>query len=267
MNHTANPGASRKVYEKPSDWTLMSPIFSSHIKRIGVLRTFAGGLPMYTCIPALVVLHLTSVVLAYQWLITPLLKTPKVRWRDYVIIDRHRIEGMNFFDKFNCMFCGYANGLTTMANVEIDHFSKVNLSELSWWRKALASLLIIPFLPLVIFFELNFQIIYNVLVATPLGMHRISMDAAQRILSAEKYANQYPLFARVPTYMAKSVVFRFAMGLEQIESSWCPLKHLERREGVVYPSHHDKFFGPGQLEEMREVLSTRGTVSDRLPKY
>lgn len=262
-----NTATERKVYEKPTDWTLMSPIFSSHIKRIGVLRTFAGGLPMYTCIPALVVMHLTTCVLAYQWLVKPLFKLPKVRFRDYVIIDRQRIEGMNFFDKFNCMFCGYANGLTTMANIEIDHFAKADLSEVSGVRKLLASLLLIPFVPLLLFFELNFQVIYNLLVSTPLGMHRISMDEAQKILSKEKYAEQYPLFARIPTLAAKSVVFRFAMALEQIESSWCPLKHLERREGVVYPNHHDKFFGPGQLEEMREVLSTVGTVSDRLPKY
>lgn len=262
-----NTATERKVYEKPTDWTLMSPIFSSHIKRIGILRTFAGGLPMYTCIPALVVLHLTACVLAYQWLITPLMRTKKVRFRDYVIIDRHRIEGMNFFDKFNCMFCGYANGLTTLANVEIDNFSKVDLNALPLWRKVLASLLIIPFVPLLAFFELNFQIIYNVLVSTPLGMHRISMNEANQVLEKEQYAKQYPAFARIPTLMAKSVVFRFSMGLEQIESSWCPLKHLERREGVVYPSHHSRFFGPHQLEEMRQVLSTKGTVSNRLPKY
>lgn len=262
-----NTVAERKVYEKPTDWTLMSPIFSSHIKRIGILRTFAGGLPMYTCIPALVILHLTTCVLAYQWLIAPLLKTRKVRFRDYVIIDRHRIEGMNFFDKFNCMFCGYANGLTTLANVEIDSVSKADLAALPFWRKALATLLMIPFVPLVIFFELNFQIIYNLLVSTPLGMHRISMKEANQVLENDGYAKQYPLLTRIPALMAKSVLFRFSMGLEQIESSWCPLKHLELREGVVYPSHHSKFFGPHQLEEMRQVLSTRGTVSDRLPKY
>lgn len=262
-----NTATQRKVYEKPTDWTLMSPIFSSHLKRIGFVRTFAGGLSMYTCIPALVILHLTSCVLAYQWLITPLLRTPKVRLRDYVIIDRHRIEGINWFDSFNCMFCGYANGLTTLANVEIDHLSQLDLADLPFWRKALASLIVLPFLPLVLFFELNFQVIYNIMVSRPLGMHRISMSEANQVLRNENYANQYPSFARLATRMAKSTVFRFSMALEQIESSWCPLKHLENREGVVYPSHHEKFFGPHQLEEMREVLLTRGTPSDRLPKY
>ncbi|MFY9178617.1 MAG: hypothetical protein WAO12_02420 [Venatoribacter sp.] len=262
-----NTAPQRQVYEKPTDWTLMSPIFSSHIKRIGWIRTFAGGLPMYTCIPALVVLHLTTCVLGYQWLLRPLFKLPKVYWSDYVIIDRHRIEGMNWFDHFNCMFCGYANGLTTMANVEIDNLAKVNLEELSLTRKLLALLLVIPFVPLIIFFEVSIQIIYNILVSRPLGMHRTSIDEAHQVLMQDKYAEQFPPASRFPVLAVKSMVFRFAMALEQIESSFCPLKHLETREGVVYPSHHSKFFGPNQLEEMREVLSTKGTVSDRLPKY
>lgn len=262
-----NTASGRQVYEKPNDWTLLSPIFSSHIKRVGVLRTFAGGLPMYTCIPALVVLHLTTCVLGYQWLLRPLLKLPKVYWSDYVIIDRHRIEGMNWFDHFNCMFCGYANGLTVMANIEIDHLAKVKLSELSLPRKLLAGLLMIPFLPLVIFFEINLQIIYNIFVSRPLGMHRTSIREANAVLRKDQYAKQFMGLFRLPIWSAKSVVFRFSMALEQIESAFCPLKHFETREGIVYPKHHERFFGPHQLEEMRQVLSTVGTVSKRLPKY
>lgn len=257
----------RKVYESPSDWTLMYPIFGSHMKRIGFIRTFAGGLPMYTCIPLLVLLHVTTCVAGYQWLIRPLLNLPKVRWSDYVIIDRHRIRGMGWFDKFNCMFCGYANGLTVMANVEIDNLSKADIKPLSFLAKIYLSLVMLAFLPLLLIFELGVQIIYNILVSRPLGMHRISMDEAHDILSKERYAEKLPLLGRAMTLAAKSVVFRFSMALEQIESSWCPLKHLETREGVVYPKHHDKFFGPDELEKMRQVLSTEGTVSDRKPTW
>jgi hypothetical protein len=55
------------------------------------------------------------------------------------------------------------------------------------------------------------------------------------------------------------------MALEQIESSWCPLKHFERREGIVYPDHHKKFFGPDEIEAMRQTLMNEGSVSYRKP--
>ncbi|MDR2852312.1 MAG: hypothetical protein LBV61_04555 [Burkholderiaceae bacterium] len=261
-------GGERKVYGSPSEWTLLYPVFSSHVKRIGWVRTLAGGLSMYLCIPLLVILHLTCCVVAYQWLMRPLLGMPKVRWVDYVVIDRHRIRGMGGFDKFNCMFCGYANGLTVMANVEMDHIARWQQQRaLPLWGKAVLALLMLVIWPLLLIFELGVQIIYNILVSRPLGMHRVSIAQARQILNRQAYARQLPVFGRLPLLAAKNLCLRFAMALEQIESSWCPLKHLETREGVVYPKHHDKFFGPHELEKMREVLSTVGTVSDRRPKW
>jgi hypothetical protein len=246
--------------------SLIGPIFGSHIERIGALRTFAGALAMYCCIPALVVLHLTVTVLLYQWLLRPLLGTTKVRWADYVIIDRHRIKDLSMIDKFNCMFCGYANGLTTMANREFDLAGGLE-KPLSFGKQLLTGLIAIATLPLVVFFELNFQIIYNLLTATPFGMHRISIRESWAVLREANYASAYGPLLRFWFFTAKSLILRFAMGLEQIESSWCPLRHFEQRAGVVYPEHHKKFFGPDEVARMRDVLCTRGTVSDRLPKY
>ncbi len=36
---------------------------------------------------------------------------PKVRRRDYIVIDRHRLGYLNAIEKLNCVYCGYANGL------------------------------------------------------------------------------------------------------------------------------------------------------------
>jgi len=262
-----NVQTTRKVYEAPTDWALMSPIFSSHVKRIGWTRTLSGGLPMYTCIPLLVIMHVTTCVAGYQWLMRPLLNLPKVKWRNHVIIDRQRIDGMNWFDAFNCMFCGYANGLTVMANIEIDHLSRVDLKQISPGRKALFAALSLVFVPLLLVFELGLQIIYNILVSRPLGMHRVSLAEAGHLLKKTHYAEQFNAPAQQFVRAAKSLVLRFALALEQIESSWCPLKHLERREGIVYPGHHDKFFGPHEIEQMRHALLTKGTVSDRHPTW
>ncbi len=36
---------------------------------------------------------------------------PRVRRRDYFIIDRHRLAYLNPIEKLNCVYCGYGNGL------------------------------------------------------------------------------------------------------------------------------------------------------------
>ena len=36
---------------------------------------------------------------------------PRVRRRDYIIIDRHKLAYLNLIEKMNCAYCGYGNGL------------------------------------------------------------------------------------------------------------------------------------------------------------
>ncbi len=56
-------------------------------------------------------------VLLDLWLTTyhaicfPLYKIPKVKRSNYIAIDRHHLAYLNLFEKLNCVYCGYANGL------------------------------------------------------------------------------------------------------------------------------------------------------------
>lgn len=34
-----------------------------------------------------------------------------IRRKDYIRIDRHKLDYLNFIEKINCAYCGYANGL------------------------------------------------------------------------------------------------------------------------------------------------------------
>ena len=248
------------------DISLFFPIFGSHVKRIGWVRTLSGALPMYLCIPGLMISHLTFTVLFYQWLVLPVFGTKRVLWTDYVIIDRQRIKALPFFDQLNCKFCGYANGLCCMMNQEYDNLAEYR-KDVGMIRHFLLFFVLCLLIPFNLFMELSFQIIYNILVSRPLGMQRISIREASEILTKNGYATQFYPFEKMVIRMGKSTMFRFLMGLEQIESAWCPLKHFEEREGIVYPEHHQKFFGQNEIQEMRKVLMTEGTVSDRKPTW
>ena len=46
-----------------------------------------------------------------------LYKIELVKRRNYIKIDRHRLSYLNWFEKINCAYCGYANGLMNYATV------------------------------------------------------------------------------------------------------------------------------------------------------
>lgn len=248
------------------DFSLMLPIFGSHVRRIGWVRTVIGGFSMYLCIPTLIVTHLTSSLVLYQWIVRPLFGTRRLPWKDFIIIDRHRIEGIPAFDRFNCMFCGYANGVCTLINKELDQFDEIR-GDIGTGKQILLALALILMIPWGLISELSHQIIYNLLVSRPLGMHRVSRKEAGAVLEEHGYASQFSPITRQFLRGSKSGALRFAMALEQIESAWCPLTHFERREGIVYPDHHKNFFGPNEIDAMRQTLMTEGTVSPRKPLW
>ena len=246
--------------------SMFGHIFGSHVERIGWLRTLVGTLPMLLAIPWLIMTHTLLVVVFYQWLVRPLLGAPRVRWADYVIIDRHRITELTWIDRFACLFCSYANGITTMGNQELDYASN-QPGPVAGWKRPLLALLSVAYLPVYVVYEFHFQVVYNLLASPLLGLHRVSFGEAATMLRHQQYAASRDGLFRTWLRLMKNASLRFAMGLEQIESSWCPLRHFETRKGVVYPEHHKRFFGPDELEQMREVLRTTGTVSARRPRY
>jgi hypothetical protein len=253
--------------ERWAEWTMMFPIVGSHIRRIGLARTAAGGLAMYLCIPLLVILAVGGMLVAYQSLLRPLLGIARVRWSDHIHLGRGRAAKLPAFDWFNCDFCAVANGLCTMANLGLDEVAAAaaKTTVLGAWAAALVGA---AFWPLTLLFEwAGIRLIYDVLVSRPLGMHRTSPRQAAALMAAEGYANGWSPLGRALIRAHKNTFLRFSSALEQIESAWCPLRHAERRAGLVFPPHHSKFFGPDELEAMRQTLSSVGTVSDRRPTW
>ena len=47
----------------------------------------------------------------FQTICFPIYKIPRVKRSDYIVIDRQNLSYLNWIEKFNCMYCGYFNGL------------------------------------------------------------------------------------------------------------------------------------------------------------
>lgn len=79
------------------------------------MRWLVSAPIIYPMILPILVLDIT--VSIYQWLCFRLWKIPPVKRSNYVVIDRHRLSYLKHFQKLNCMYCGYANGVLSYARI------------------------------------------------------------------------------------------------------------------------------------------------------
>lgn len=85
--------------------------------RVGLGEFLAAARPMVILtapvIYALIVPFalLDFAVTLYQAICFPVYGIAKVRRRDHIAIDRHRLAYLNALQKLNCLYCGYCNGL------------------------------------------------------------------------------------------------------------------------------------------------------------
>lgn len=69
---------------------------------------------IYSMIVPLVLLDLC--VSIYQALCFPVYRVAKARRSDYIVFDRHKLEYLNFLEKFHCTYCAYGNGVLAFAS-------------------------------------------------------------------------------------------------------------------------------------------------------
>ena len=259
---TRAKGGATKQEKKP---VIAASIFWLHVKRIGFFRTAIGGFLMYVSVMEFIFIHLTSIIILYKFLLTPFFKVKKFRMRDYIIMDRGKIAGMRTFDRFNCEFCGYANGTATMWNAEIDEIAKSGLGKGKIFLKIIVAVYAVC-LAIFSFFNFFFSKILFAIISLFLGYHWASTKESRMKLRKTNYAGGYNFLMKHLIRFAKVYAETLATNLEQIESNWCPLKHIESK-GKVVPAHHRNFYDRKKLDKVIEVLRKDGSVSPRKPKY
>lgn len=87
-------GSLRYIFNAPVRTILTSPVIYGMVVPIGLLDI---------------------AISIYQHICFRVYKVPRVRRSDYVVIDRHRLAYLNSIQKFNCVYCGYGNGVIAYA--------------------------------------------------------------------------------------------------------------------------------------------------------
>ncbi|HRY56068.1 MAG TPA: hypothetical protein P5133_10910 [Spirochaetia bacterium] len=256
------PGKAGKPVKRPH---IAASIFWTHAKRIGFLRTLFGGFLQYLSVFEFVMLHLTVIVVLYRAMLAPLFDLKRFKVRDYMLFDRGKVNRMRAFDKLNCQFCAYANGTAMMWNDELDELARADFRKGDSLAKIVVALYALC-LAVFLFFSFILSKMLFVVIAFFLGMHIVKLGDIRRELKAANYAGAHSPVMRWLVRGAKIYAHSLAGNLEQIESSWCPLKHVETATSVT-SAHHANFYDQDRLDEVIEVLARDGTVSTRKPKY
>ena len=69
---------------------------------------------IYTVIFPVIILDIFMEL--YHRICFPLYDLKYVTRGDYIVIDRYKLSYLDFFDKMNCLYCGYANGVLAYAS-------------------------------------------------------------------------------------------------------------------------------------------------------
>ena len=64
---------------------------------------------IWSCVVPMLLIDLWATV--YQFICFPVYGIPKVRRRDYVVMDRNKLRYLNRIERVNCVYCEYVNGL------------------------------------------------------------------------------------------------------------------------------------------------------------
>lgn len=82
--------------------------WSAYVYDSGLMIVLTIPIIWLALIPAAL---MDAAVCLYQLVCFPVYGIPRVKRRDYVIMDRHKLRYLNWIEKLNCAYCSYFNGL------------------------------------------------------------------------------------------------------------------------------------------------------------
>lgn len=80
---------------------------------LGKMRTMLGAPLIYSLFGPMVFFDLCMEL--YHQVCFSVFAIPKVDRKKYFIYDRYKLPGLNWFEKLNCLYCDYFNGLVSYA--------------------------------------------------------------------------------------------------------------------------------------------------------
>jgi hypothetical protein len=236
---------------------LLKGVFWTNIRKHGFIRGTIGGYLMYPSIVIFLIFEvlflkiLTRVVLIFNN------GVPALDKKDFVSYGRINLDDYSWFDRGNCHFCAYANGITQMVSATLDFIGKHSIDTLNESQRrrverylARAFFWIKP----VGFIGLGFVLAFEKLLGYRKADLNVIKDDLKKVnfgqgLKSEGYMSVYRNVFKL------RIVFKsFQHSLSIIESNWCPLTYANKK---LLLEHQEIFISTGYDDVVNHILKTK----------
>ena len=245
-------GGLELINRRFGKYSIYYGILGIHIKRRGFLRPMVGGTAQYLGIPYFMFIHLQLLVL--DRVIKGIDDVEDIDWGKYVVIDRHKIDELCFWDRWNCIYCWWANGLMKLHDDTFSHLIKSRdfkaLSEKGMSRALMSADRLAQDI------GTYYMVLLWEVVKRLLDYNSIRYREAQEIASQKDMVGYNPA-ARNFLEINRAIGIWLSDALSELESAWCPIRHLKES---VFPAHHKNFLEPDEISQILEILAYRGTL-------
>ncbi len=234
---------------------LLKGIFWTNNKKHGYIRGTIGGYLMY---PSIVIFLLFQVLfLRILTKVLTVFNAAQLNRKDYVDYGRINLADYSWFDRMNCHFCAYANGVTHMVSATLDSIGKCNISTLDNSQKKKVDRLLgraffwaKPVGILGLGFVLSFEKI--------LGYKKADLNAIKDELKKNSYGKNLKSDNLKSVYQNAfklRILFQsFQTFLSIIESNWCPLTYANKK---FLLEHQEKFISTGYEDVVSYIYKTK----------
>ena len=138
---------------------------------------------------------------------------------------------------------------------------KVQFQRLGIARTVIGGLAMYSVFPFFVLLHFGIAVIYNMVIARthmlkPIPLSTYVIFDRHKIKELGYLDRLHCVYCGHANGLAQALVAT----LEQIESTWCPIKHLEGR--AIFPEHHKNFSGrsPAEISAAIGVLKEKGSV-------
>ncbi len=233
---------------------LLKGIFWTNNKKHGFIRGTIGGYIMYPSIVIFLIFEILFLKILTRVLLILNNGARTLEKRDFVSYGRIDLDDYSWFDRGNCHFCAYANGITQMISVTLDLIGECDINTMSESeKKQVEHLLAKAFFwakPVGIT-GLAFVLTFKKL----LGYDKADMNVIKDDLKKRNYGRNLRSEGFKSIYQNAfklRILFKsFQHTLSIIESNWCPLTYANKK---ILLEHQEKFISTGYDDVVDFIL-------------
>lgn len=237
---------------------LLKGIFWTNNKKHGFIRGTIGGYIQYPSIVLFLIFEILFLKILTKALFILNNGVEVLDRKDFVDYGRINLSDYSWFDRMNCHFCAYANGVTHMVSASLDLIGKCDINTLNETQKKQAERLLAK-----AFFwakPVGLLTLYTFVAALSklLGYTKADLNAIKDDLKRINYGQNLRSEGFKSIYQNAFKLRIFFKSTEhtlsQIESNWCPLTYANKE---FLLKHQEKFISSGYGEVSDFILGPK----------